>query len=191
MNAALHKKIRELQRNLSQVTNEKVNALMELAQLKQEYQLLLQKDDQDIKQGKPLSKIGGKKIVQDGEGRFKNLLKKTYLKRWVSDSEGNDAESYLTFEANSIGLLWWSWRSCYLCGGKILKDFPEMSIANETSMGLSGNMLIAEELAYNKELLKMEHETLVTQLTDEQKNVYDFVMNDIDSNEGGLFFVYG
>lgn len=41
MNAALHKKLEELQRNLLQVTNEKVKALMELAQLRQEYQLLL------------------------------------------------------------------------------------------------------------------------------------------------------
>ncbi|XP_019165519.1 PREDICTED: uncharacterized protein LOC109161532 isoform X2 [Ipomoea nil] len=103
MNAALHKKIEELQRNLLQVTNEKVKALMELAQLRQEYQLLLQKDDQDMKQGKPHSEIGGKKTVQDGEGRFKNLLKKTYLKRWVGDSEGNDAESYPSSEVNSIG----------------------------------------------------------------------------------------
>ncbi|XP_019158333.1 PREDICTED: uncharacterized protein LOC109155059 [Ipomoea nil] len=52
-------------------------------------------------------------------------------------------------------------------------------------------MLISEELAYDKESLKAEHETLVTQLTDEQKVVYDSMINDIDSNGGGLFFVYG
>ncbi|XP_019179700.1 PREDICTED: uncharacterized protein LOC109174915 [Ipomoea nil] len=52
-------------------------------------------------------------------------------------------------------------------------------------------MLVAEELAYDNESLKTEHEMLVTQLTDEQKNVFDSVMNDIDSNGGGLFFVYG
>ncbi|XP_024017865.1 TATA element modulatory factor isoform X5 [Morus notabilis] len=40
VNTALQRKIEELQRNLLQVTNEKVRALMELAQLKQEYQLL-------------------------------------------------------------------------------------------------------------------------------------------------------
>ncbi|XP_019177671.1 PREDICTED: uncharacterized protein LOC109172883 [Ipomoea nil] len=66
-----------------------------------------------------------------------------------------------------------------------------MPILDETSIVLSENMLIAEELAYDKELLKAKHETLVTQLTDEQKNVYDSVMNDIASNGGGLFFVYG
>ncbi|XP_073104255.1 uncharacterized protein [Elaeis guineensis] len=40
VNKALQKKLEELQRNLSQVTNEKVKALMELAQLKREFQLL-------------------------------------------------------------------------------------------------------------------------------------------------------
>lgn len=64
---------------------------------------MCRKDNQDIKQGKSHSEIGGKKTVQDGEGRLKNLLKKTYLKRWVGDSEGIDAESYLSSEVNSIG----------------------------------------------------------------------------------------
>ncbi|CAH9110088.1 unnamed protein product [Cuscuta europaea] len=96
MNAALQKKIDELQRNLLQVTNEKVKALMELAQLKQEYQLLLQKGDHDIKQSKCHSETGGKNTFQDGEGRLKSLLKKSYFKRWTGtlDSERNDVESY-------------------------------------------------------------------------------------------------
>ncbi|CAH9140811.1 unnamed protein product [Cuscuta epithymum] len=96
MNAVLQKKIDELQRNLLQVTNEKVKALMDLAQLKQEYQLLLQKGDHDIKQSKYHSEIGGENTFQDGEGRLKNLLKKSYFKRWAGtlDSERNDVESY-------------------------------------------------------------------------------------------------
>ncbi|RAL39633.1 hypothetical protein DM860_003166 [Cuscuta australis] len=96
MNAALQKRIVELQRNLLQVTTEKVKALMELAQLKQEYQLLLQKGDQDIIQGRHHSEIEGKKAVQDGEGRLKNMLKRTYLRRWggTLHSEVNDAESH-------------------------------------------------------------------------------------------------
>ncbi|XP_019176913.1 PREDICTED: uncharacterized protein LOC109172220 [Ipomoea nil] len=53
------------------------------------------------------------------------------------------------------------------------------------------NMLIAEELTYDKERWMTEHEMLVTQLTNEHKNVYEFVMNDIDSNGCELYFVYG
>ncbi|XP_019153621.1 PREDICTED: uncharacterized protein LOC109150170 [Ipomoea nil] len=66
-----------------------------------------------------------------------------------------------------------------------------MSIPDETSIGLSKTMLIAKELAYDKESMKTKHKTLVTQLTDEQKNVYDSMMNNIHSNGGGLFFLYG
>ncbi|XP_019151941.1 PREDICTED: uncharacterized protein LOC109148663 [Ipomoea nil] len=75
--------------------------------------------------------------------------------------------------------------------GKSLSYYPEMLIPEQNSIGMTENMLISEELVYDKESLKAEHETLVTQLTDEQKVVYDSVINDIDSNGGGLFFVYG
>ncbi|XP_019186564.1 PREDICTED: uncharacterized protein LOC109181267 [Ipomoea nil] len=57
-------------------------------------------------------------------------------------------------------------------------------------MCLSKNKLIAEDLAYDNESFKTEHETLVTQFIDEQKNAYDSVMNDINSNGGGFLFVY-
>ncbi|KAL4581109.1 hypothetical protein LXL04_017318 [Taraxacum kok-saghyz] len=79
--AALETKMAELQRNLIQVTNEKVVALMELAQLKQEYHLLQEKVNDD----KNLVDKEGKNIIQDKDkdGRLKSLLKKTYLSQWV------------------------------------------------------------------------------------------------------------
>ncbi|XP_019154685.1 PREDICTED: uncharacterized protein LOC109151219 [Ipomoea nil] len=73
---------------------------------------------------------------------------------------------------------------------KRLKHFSEMPNPEESSMSLIGNMLLGEELVYDKESLKTAHESLVTQLTAKQMNVYDSVMNDIDFNGGGLFFVY-
>ncbi|XP_031127681.1 uncharacterized protein LOC116029778 [Ipomoea triloba] len=96
----------------------------------------------------------------------------------LSDS---DKKQFALVELEKLLSLW----------GKSLRDFPEMLLPDETNIGFMENMLIAEELAYDKESLKIEHETLVTQLTDEQKNVYDSLMNDIDCNGGGLFFVYG
>ncbi|KAL7236434.1 hypothetical protein ACSBR1_019669 [Camellia fascicularis] len=95
--AALQKKVEELQRNLLQVTNEKVKALMELAQMKQEYQLLQEKINNEMKQGKLLADIGEKRIVPDSNGRLKNMLKRTYLKRWIgtADSPGYGDEAHL------------------------------------------------------------------------------------------------
>ncbi|XP_020584245.1 uncharacterized protein LOC110027241 isoform X2 [Phalaenopsis equestris] len=63
MNAALQQKLEELQRHLSQVTVEKIEALMELAQLKREYQML-------------------------HEGTLTNLSKKTSWKRWMDKELG-------------------------------------------------------------------------------------------------------
>ncbi|XP_028069617.1 spindle pole body component 110 isoform X1 [Camellia sinensis] len=97
VSAALQKKVEELQRNLLQVTNEKVKALMELAQLKREYQLLQEKINNEMKQGKLLADIGEKRIVPDSNGRLKNMLKRTYLKRWIGtvDSPGYGDEAHL------------------------------------------------------------------------------------------------
>ncbi|KAJ0010697.1 hypothetical protein Pint_33667 [Pistacia integerrima] len=83
VNVALQMKIEELQRNLLQVTNEKVKALVELAQLKQEYHLLQEKIN-GKKQGKDWAEIGENRLVTpDRDGRLRNLFKKTYLRRWI------------------------------------------------------------------------------------------------------------
>ncbi|XP_074333036.1 uncharacterized protein LOC141670883 isoform X5 [Apium graveolens] len=93
VNVALQNKIEDLQIILLQVTNEKVKALMELAQIKQDYHLLQEKVIQEINQGNPLRGTGEKRIVQDKDGRLKNILKKTYLKKWIDpqDASGDEA----------------------------------------------------------------------------------------------------
>ncbi|KAK6159204.1 hypothetical protein DH2020_006518 [Rehmannia glutinosa] len=92
VNAALQKKVEELQRNLLQVTNEKVKALMELAQLKQEQYALHEQINQEKTQGKQSGEIGERKNAQEKDGKLKNLLKRTYLTRWVGGSDGSDAD---------------------------------------------------------------------------------------------------
>ncbi|KAL1833715.1 hypothetical protein ACET3Z_003366 [Daucus carota] len=93
VNAALQNKLEDLQRNLLQVTNEKVNALMELAQLKQDYYLLQEKVIQEIKQGNPLPGTGEKRIVQDRDGKLKNILKKTYFRKWIDPQDASGIEA--------------------------------------------------------------------------------------------------
>ncbi|XP_060168064.1 uncharacterized protein LOC132598928 isoform X1 [Lycium barbarum] len=102
VNAALQKKIEELQMNLLQVTNEKVKALMELAQLNQDHQSLQEKVNQAYRQGKSLGEIAVKRTPQEKDGRLKNLLKTSYLRRWtgIQDSDGNDADTHQDSEAN-------------------------------------------------------------------------------------------
>lgn len=54
-----------------------------------------------MKQGKVLAEVGENRI-QERVGSLKNLLKRTYLKRWVGtfNSPGNEAEANLNYEGN-------------------------------------------------------------------------------------------
>ncbi|XP_062089215.1 uncharacterized protein LOC133795761 isoform X2 [Humulus lupulus] len=106
VNAALQKKIEELHRNLLQVMNEKVRALMELAHLKQEHQLLRENISGNVNTEKVLANVGGRSVVApEIGGRLTNLLKKTNLKRLVGslDFRGREGEVHLNNEGNFSG----------------------------------------------------------------------------------------
>ncbi|WJX59943.1 hypothetical protein P8452_45210 [Trifolium repens] len=120
VNSALQIKTEELQRNLLQVTNEKVKALMELAQLKQEHQLLLEKLDHETKQGVDTGER--KLVIRERDGTLKNLLKKSYLKRWIGplDVGGKEVDSSPHNEGNFLNQ-----RSSSV-------DFARMKIENAT-----------------------------------------------------------
>ncbi|XP_019158020.1 PREDICTED: uncharacterized protein LOC109154747 [Ipomoea nil] len=74
---------------------------------------------------------------------------------------------------------------------KSLSDYPPMPMPVESHEYYFGNRLLYEELAYDKEALKLEHESLFSKLTDEQLLIYNKAIVDVESNKGGLFFVYG
>ncbi|EPS73785.1 hypothetical protein M569_00972, partial [Genlisea aurea] len=82
VNALLEKRVVELQRNLLQVTNEKVKALMELAALKQELKEAI------VAQGRRPDEIGREK-EGGGGSKIKSMLKRASLTRWVGGVEGD------------------------------------------------------------------------------------------------------
>ncbi|KAF8048698.1 hypothetical protein N665_2430s0003 [Sinapis alba] len=55
----------------------------------------------------------------------------------------------------------------------------------------SQNILIMDELSYNREELREEHERDILKLTDEQKKIYEEIMDAVLGKRGGVFFVYG
>ncbi|XP_019153447.1 PREDICTED: uncharacterized protein LOC109149911 [Ipomoea nil] len=76
--------------------------------------------------------------------------------------------------------------------GKSLKDFQSMPIPDLVNHSRTTNRLIMEELAYEINVMKEENDTLVEKLTEEQRTIYDNVLQDAENNLGGLFFfVYG
>ncbi|XP_071688316.1 uncharacterized protein [Rutidosis leptorrhynchoides] len=55
----------------------------------------------------------------------------------------------------------------------------------------SCNMLIQDELAYDRYALLNEHESFHSTLTNEQNIAYQTIINAIDKDDSGLFFLYG
>lgn len=93
VNQALQKKMEDLQRNLSQVTNEKVRALMELAQLKQEYQQLQENSRHVYKRRTSMGDDSEKSTaIHEQEGKLKYILKTSYLKRWIGKGGHNEKD---------------------------------------------------------------------------------------------------
>ncbi|CAH9125196.1 unnamed protein product, partial [Cuscuta epithymum] len=75
--------------------------------------------------------------------------------------------------------------------GRSLEEFETMPIPDNRFLSNNGNRLVYDELRYDRVKLVEEHKQLLGNLTAEQRAIYETVMNAIDSNNGGVFFVYG
>ena len=56
----------------------------------------------DKREGQACAASGGQRIIQDRDGKLKNLLKKTYLRHWVGniDSDTDNAVTHLNYEGH-------------------------------------------------------------------------------------------
>jgi hypothetical protein len=83
--AALEEKVKELQQKLLQVTNEKVAALMEVAQLRQVCQQLQEHGRELIPGSKQQHNLNTNSTgtANEKDWRVKHLLKRSYLKYWL------------------------------------------------------------------------------------------------------------
>ncbi|XP_071727472.1 uncharacterized protein [Rutidosis leptorrhynchoides] len=75
--------------------------------------------------------------------------------------------------------------------GSTLRNIPNMPFPDYEFIQQSFNMLIQDELAYDRAALKEEHHTLHSTLTPEHKITYDTIIDSIEKDDGGLFFLYG
>ncbi|XP_074373334.1 uncharacterized protein LOC141713698 [Apium graveolens] len=75
--------------------------------------------------------------------------------------------------------------------GKSLKKFDQLPQPPRSYLNNGTNNLIIEETSYDTR--KMEYETakLLQDCTEEQRKIYDAVIQSIDTNVGGIFFIYG
>ncbi|XP_057793359.1 uncharacterized protein LOC131009979 [Salvia miltiorrhiza] len=75
--------------------------------------------------------------------------------------------------------------------GRSLREFEGIPYPSSEYFKFDENTLINDELRYDRRALTEEHKVLITQLTDEQRCVYDTIMSAAQSNSGGMFFIYG
>jgi hypothetical protein len=75
--------------------------------------------------------------------------------------------------------------------GKYLSDFPGMPLPNSIAADAMENRLILEEMNYNVIELTKEHERCHPLLNDQQLIVYNHVLKAVETNIGGVYFVYG
>ncbi|GJV28743.1 ATP-dependent DNA helicase RRM3-like protein [Tanacetum coccineum] len=72
-----------------------------------------------------------------------------------------------------------------------LKDIQNMPYPDREYMMDGYNRLIFDETSYDPYKLKEQHVKLYGSLTSEQKDIYSTVMDAVDNDKGGMFFVYG
>ena len=75
--------------------------------------------------------------------------------------------------------------------GKSLKDHPQMPQPDINLLIHKGNRLIEEEMSYDIRSLQREHEILISGLNNEQRTIYNSIMEAISSESGGMICVYG
>ncbi|KAJ0566266.1 putative DNA helicase [Helianthus annuus] len=72
-----------------------------------------------------------------------------------------------------------------------LSRFPSMPQPGSESIYSAYNRLIADELRYDVSATAVEFHNNLSCLTDEQRLVFDEIIEAVNSNAGGVFFVYG
>lgn len=75
--------------------------------------------------------------------------------------------------------------------GKLLKDFTHMPQPPKNYLDCSANNLITEETSYDITEMELLHKDVIFSYNKEQLRVYNYIINAVEKNEGGLFFVYG
>uniref|UniRef100_A0A0D3BGQ9 ATP-dependent DNA helicase n=1 Tax=Brassica oleracea var. oleracea TaxID=109376 RepID=A0A0D3BGQ9_BRAOL len=105
------------------------------------------------------------------------ILGKTVAWLCLSDAEkkeGSLMEIEKILKSNGTSLSNWK---------KMAKPFRDVTD--------SQNVLILDELSYNREEFREEHDKDILKMTDEQRKIYEEIIDAVIGKRGGVFFVYG
>ncbi|XP_058767402.1 uncharacterized protein LOC131641097 [Vicia villosa] len=74
---------------------------------------------------------------------------------------------------------------------RTLKDFKTMPYPKDFVVEFTGNRLLYDELQYEVVAQKQIFDTLYASLTDEQRSIFEEIMDAVEKQQGGVFFLYG
>ncbi len=72
-----------------------------------------------------------------------------------------------------------------------MEDFPMLPKFNYIPFVHGGNRLVQEELVYDQHSLTTYVDNVEDRLNDNQRSIYETILNVMTNKEGKLFFVYG
>lgn len=72
-----------------------------------------------------------------------------------------------------------------------LADITGMPVPNGIAHDKSINQLILDELSHDPKKMKEEYQRMMTSITEEQKRIHDKIMDAVNGDKGGMFFVQG
>ncbi|CAH9083785.1 unnamed protein product, partial [Cuscuta epithymum] len=85
----------------------------------------------------------------------------------------------------------WELQNMLRSRGRSLDEYDSMPMPDAQFLPNNRNRLLFDELNYDRHLLVEEHKKLLKSLTAEQSIVYNIIVEAINSDKGGVFFVYG
>ncbi|XP_012844362.1 PREDICTED: uncharacterized protein LOC105964384 [Erythranthe guttata] len=74
---------------------------------------------------------------------------------------------------------------------KSLRNYAPMPVPIEFAVEDTVNILVLDELDYDRFEMGRELQRCLASITDEQRKFYDVVMDDVSNDRGGMFFLYG
>lgn len=75
--------------------------------------------------------------------------------------------------------------------GSSLAKFQGMPRPDATAYDTDVNNLISDDLNYNHDEEREKHKEILAKITDEQRAVYQEILDAVNGDKGGMFFVYG
>ncbi|KAH9622346.1 hypothetical protein KSS87_022355, partial [Heliosperma pusillum] len=75
--------------------------------------------------------------------------------------------------------------------GSSLNRFEGMPLPDVSATSHHRNNLVMDELSYDRQSLREEHDNNLSIMTDEQRMIYNEIVDAVSKNKGGVFFVYG